>query len=491
MALLSNRRGGLGLLAIGPSGVRRAANERRASYMAAPRAPAINASPGRPIMVDNPINGLFEGMGTLGKSLGEYGEFKKAQAQHAREKAAMDKLFAPQGVRNDAMQRFGGPTPEAAAAMDQGLAGRLTAMGVPARAVPFLQSEYEAGNYDTVRQAIGKAALSAPAERKTSKDVNGVLRYEDTGEQVFRGIEKDPEPVTPPNIKMIGPNGAEQSVPYQSSLYYDLVKQGFKPTKAAASGGFDFGSGAEGSSMSVFAQLSAKQERGETLTGDEMMAFKMAQWRLSQPRVERAADGSLISVQPQALPAFGAAQPAQPQTPTPPAPQAAQPQTPTAPQGPQTIVPGKEDAALRKEVAAASEEIGKMGDALITLDKAYQINEKTFGASLVSPKTKADLARRYDFFGWFEDEQVNTTNFDSLMLQQVLPQLKLIFGGNPTEGENKLLQRMQASAELSIEERKVLLEDARELLVSRFARAKEARALLDPSGKYWKKEQAQ
>lgn len=95
MALLSNRRGGLGLLAIGPSGVRRAANERRASYMAAPRAPSVNASPGRPLFVDNPINGLFEGLGSVGKMLGEYGERKKAEAEKQKIEDAIKAAYAP------------------------------------------------------------------------------------------------------------------------------------------------------------------------------------------------------------------------------------------------------------------------------------------------------------------------------------------------------------------------------------------------------------
>jgi hypothetical protein len=41
-----------------------------------------------------------------------------------------------------------------------------------------------------------------------------------------------------------------------------------------------------------------------------------------------------------------------------------------------------------------------------------------------------------------------TIEFDTLIRQQVLPQLKLIFGGNPTEGERKILLDLQGSSSM-------------------------------------------
>ena len=41
-----------------------------------------------------------------------------------------------------------------------------------------------------------------------------------------------------------------------------------------------------------------------------------------------------------------------------------------------------------------------------------------------------------------------TIEFDTLIKQQVLPQLKLIFGGNPTEGERKILLDLQGSSSM-------------------------------------------
>lgn len=91
MALLSNRRGGL--LSVGPEAIRQAANERRATYMAQPQRPSAIGTPGRPIFVDNPINSAFEGLGSLGKMLGEYGDWQKAEAEKKKREDAIKAAY--------------------------------------------------------------------------------------------------------------------------------------------------------------------------------------------------------------------------------------------------------------------------------------------------------------------------------------------------------------------------------------------------------------
>lgn len=66
-----------------------------------------------------------------------------------------------------------------------------------------------------------------------------------------------------------------------------------------------------------------------------------------------------------------------------------------------------------------------------------------------------------------------TTQFNSIMTEQALSQLRSIFGGNPTEGERKILVEMQASTEMS--------RDAREALITRAQQAVDQRVAAQQS----------
>jgi hypothetical protein len=54
----------------------------------------------------------------------------------------------------------------------------------------------------------------------------------------------------------------------------------------------------------------------------------------------------------------------------------------------------------------------------------------------------------------------NTINFDNLLKSNVLPQLKTIFGGSPTEGERAILLELQGSSNLSREARLPIIKRA-------------------------------
>lgn len=62
--------------------------------------------------------------------------------------------------------------------------------------------------------------------------------------------------------------------------------------------------------------------------------------------------------------------------------------------------------------------------------------------------------------GMNPDAAVATREFNAIMTGQALSQLRAIFGGNPTEGERKILLDMQASAQMSQAERDALLKRA-------------------------------
>jgi hypothetical protein len=61
---------------------------------------------------------------------------------------------------------------------------------------------------------------------------------------------------------------------------------------------------------------------------------------------------------------------------------------------------------------------------------------------------------------WGDEAATNTIDFDNLLQSQVLPQLKTIFGGAPTEGERAILLQLQGSSSLSRENRGRILDRA-------------------------------
>lgn len=59
-----------------------------------------------------------------------------------------------------------------------------------------------------------------------------------------------------------------------------------------------------------------------------------------------------------------------------------------------------------------------------------------------------------------DETAVNTLDFDNIIKSNVLPQLKVIFGGAPTEGERAVLLELQGSSSLSRENRQRILDRA-------------------------------
>lgn len=59
-----------------------------------------------------------------------------------------------------------------------------------------------------------------------------------------------------------------------------------------------------------------------------------------------------------------------------------------------------------------------------------------------------------------DETAINTLDFDNIIKSNVLPQLKVIFGGAPTEGERAILLELQGSSSLSRENRQRILDRA-------------------------------
>jgi len=110
-------------------------------------------------------------------------------------------------------------------------------------------------------------------------------------------------------------------------------------------------------------------------------------------------------------------------------------------------------AAIRKAQEAIS-----AGKALVTnIVKALEINEKAyegFGAS-----ARRSIGRNLPIVGDSEGVRA-TTELENLMGKNALSQLKIIFGGNPTEGERQILLDLEGALSMSAGERKILFENA-------------------------------
>lgn len=115
--------------------------------------------------------------------------------------------------------------------------------------------------------------------------------------------------------------------------------------------------------------------------------------------------------------------------------------------------------AARDRVSASSEGIAALQDARRLSDVAYEgplAGVRATGA--------AALPGRLEPKGTQE-----TIEFDLLLKQQVLPQLKAIFGAAPTEGERKILLELQGSSSLPRAVRNKILDRAIEAAQRRIA----------------------
>ena len=90
------------------------------------------------------------------------------------------------------------------------------------------------------------------------------------------------------------------------------------------------------------------------------------------------------------------------------------------------------------------------------LAQAYKLNPNTFDASLVDSLQRKAL----EAAGSKDPKLINTRELENLLGEQAISKLKVAFGGNPTEGERKILLDLQGIGAKSIEERARILRNA-------------------------------
>lgn len=193
-------------------------------------------------------------------------------------------------------------------------------------------------------------------------------------------------------------------------------------------------------------------------------AYSMAYNRMFAPRIE-VRNGELVTIVPAAPPGIlpptaGVAQP-------PAAPAGAQPGTVTqvpgggtvtqTPIGQRRLTPAEMQMRQETEdaIAATSGARSALTEALRLSREAYAgpaAAQRGAVAALLPGQNRAAIATR---------------EFGSLMTEQALGQLRTIFGGNPTEGERKILLDMQASVSMTQPERDALIARALEAVERR------------------------
>lgn len=165
--------------------------------------------------------------------------------------------------------------------------------------------------------------------------------------------------------------------------------------------------------------------------------------------------------QPAAAPAAPAAPQdgAAPAQPAPAAPAGGETRTVTTPGGGQVSVTTTQPRALTPAEVTLRQEteatLSSARAAQAALQEALRINPTAYaGPGALQRATAAGLT------GLDRAGAEATTLFNSIMTEQALGQLRAIFGGNPTEGERKILMDMGASVGMSRTQREALVRRA-------------------------------
>lgn len=134
----------------------------------------------------------------------------------------------------------------------------------------------------------------------------------------------------------------------------------------------------------------------------------------------------------------------------------------------------------RKRVFESRDIIAASEDSISGLRRAIALSPLAYEGIGSSAKALAKSALPGE-----DKNALATIEFDILLKQQVLPMLKTVFGGNPTEGERQILIDLQGSSSLSKSIREKLLSDAILAAQTRIARrSSEVDAIV--SGTYFK-----
>lgn len=114
-------------------------------------------------------------------------------------------------------------------------------------------------------------------------------------------------------------------------------------------------------------------------------------------------------------------------------------------------------ATDKKAILEADEMVQTNNAAITAIKEAEGLNDKAYDGTLAAQR--AWLVN--NFLPWSSEGAEATVNFDNAVIGQALTQLKSIFGGNPTEGERRILLDLQGASNQPVNVRKEILKRAK------------------------------
>lgn len=126
----------------------------------------------------------------------------------------------------------------------------------------------------------------------------------------------------------------------------------------------------------------------------------------------------------------------------------------------------KLSATQEKELFEADDIIRNSQFAAKALEDARKLNPEA-AAGMTAPVVTAWQRNAPSFLGGDPEAAAKTSEYNSIVTGQALDNLRAIFGGNPTEGERKILMDIQAAPTMSVPEREALLARTQQAVLNR------------------------
>lgn len=126
----------------------------------------------------------------------------------------------------------------------------------------------------------------------------------------------------------------------------------------------------------------------------------------------------------------------------------------------------KLSATQEKELFEADDIIRNSQFAGKALEDARKLNPEA-AAGMTAPVVTAWQRNAPEFLGGNPQAAAKTSEYNSIVTGQALDNLRAIFGGNPTEGERKILMDIQAAPTMSVAEREALLARTQQAVMNR------------------------
>lgn len=131
-----------------------------------------------------------------------------------------------------------------------------------------------------------------------------------------------------------------------------------------------------------------------------------------------------------------------------------------------------------KLLTETEDALSAIDSALANLDKAYKLNPNSFDTSAIDTIQRKAL----EFAGSTDPKLVNTREIENLLSRGAVGNLRVAFGGNPTEGERKILLDLEGIGAKSIQEReRIMMNTARALRASRQRQAERLQRIKEGS----------